>query len=61
MADETPDLDDQLCTSEYPGDDAFAGQLCENDRGHDGDHEHLAVIAGTSYTRRLVWPAQVTR
>jgi hypothetical protein len=53
--------DDRLCTSEYPGDDQFAGQLCEGDHGHDGDHEHLAVIEGTRYTRRLVWPAEVTR
>lgn len=59
--DPQPDLDDQLCTSEYPGDDSFAGQLCENDQGHDGDHEHLAVIAGTRFTRRLVWPAEVSR
>jgi len=58
---ETTDLDDQLCTSEFPGDSSFAGQLCERERGHDGDHEHHAVIAGTQFTRRLVWPAQVTR
>lgn len=56
------DLDDQLCISEFPGDDSFAGQLCERERGHDGDHEHLAVIAGTRFTRRLTWPAKaVTR
>jgi hypothetical protein len=60
MTDQT-DLDEQLCTSEYPGDDSFVGQLCEREPGHDGDHEHLAAIAGTRYTRRLVWPAEVTR
>lgn len=53
--------DDRLCTSEFPGDDSFAGQLCERERGHDGDHEHLAVVAGTRYTRRLVWAAEVAR
>lgn len=57
----TTDLDDQLCTSEFPGDDLFVGQLCERGRGHAGDHEHVAVIAGTRYTRRLVWAAEVTR
>ena len=51
------DLEDHLCDSEFPGDDSFAGQLCERESGHDGSHEHLAVIAGTRFTRRLVWPA----
>jgi hypothetical protein len=55
------DVDDQLCVSEFPGDDTFVGQLCERERGHNGDHEHLATIAGTRHTRRLVWAAEVTR
>lgn len=50
------DLDEQLCTSEFPGDDLSVGQLCERERGHDGPHEHLAAIEGTRYTRRLTWP-----
>ena len=61
MTTDPADLDDRLCTSEYPGDDTFAGQLCERDRNHDGDHEHLATIAGTRHTRRLAWPAEVSR
>lgn len=60
MTDQT-DLEDQLCDSEFPGDDTHAGQLCERERGHTGAHEHVAVIAGTHYTRRLVWPAEVSR
>src|SRR5690606_11693993 len=44
------------CPAEYPGDDhGFIGQLCERERGHDVEHEHLAVIEGTRYTRRLTW------
>lgn len=54
---DTTDFDDGLCTSEYPGDDMFAGQLCELERGDHDQHEHLAVIPGTRYTRRLVWTA----
>lgn len=61
MIDNPQTPDDRLCPSEFPGDDSFVGQLCERERGHDGAHEHLAVIPGTSYTRRLVWPAEVTR
>lgn len=49
--------DDGLCTAEYPGDINFAGQLCESPRGHDGDHEHLAVLPGGGYTCCLTWPA----
>jgi len=51
----TTPADDRLCDSEFPGDDQFVGQPCERERGHDGAHEHLAVIAGTRYTRRLAW------
>ncbi|QLJ01492.1 hypothetical protein HZZ00_10970 [Streptomyces sp. NEAU-sy36] len=47
--------DNQLCTAEFPGDDTFAGQLCELPEGHDGNHKHLASIAGTRHTRRLTW------
>lgn len=61
MNDDPQTTDELLCPSEFPGDDSFAGQLCERERGHDGSHEHLAVIAGTRYTRRLVWPAEVSR
>lgn len=53
-------IDERLCDSEFPGDDMFVGQLCEREHGHDGDHEHLAMIAGTRHTRRLVWPAVAT-
>ncbi|MFE7906453.1 hypothetical protein [Streptomyces albogriseolus] len=46
----------RYCPAEYPGDDhGFVGQLCERELGHDGKHEHLAVIAGTRYTHRLTW------
>jgi hypothetical protein len=48
--------DDQLCVSEFPGDDTFVGQLCDRLRGHDGDHRCNAQIEGTSYSRQLVWP-----
>ncbi|WP_416520076.1 hypothetical protein [Streptomyces achromogenes] len=51
----TPCQPDELCTSEFPGDDSFAGQLCEREHGHDGDHEHLATIPGTHHRRRLTW------
>lgn len=51
------DLEDRLCTAEFPGDDMFVGQLCERERNHTGAHEHLADIAGTRFTRRLTWPA----
>ena len=45
----------RYCPAEFHGDDMFVGQLCERERGHDGEHEHLAVIEGTCYTRRLTW------
>ena len=60
MPDKHPSIDEGLCASEFPGDDTFVGQLCEREHGHDGDHEHLAVIAGTRHVRRLVWPARDT-
>lgn len=47
--------EDPLCTSEFPGDDTFAGQLCQRQRGHDGKHEYLAAIAGTPFTCHLIW------
>jgi hypothetical protein len=50
-------FDDRLCISEFPGDDLFVGQLCELERGHNGDHQHLARIEGTRFVRRLTWPA----
>ena len=53
-----PDFDDHLCSAEFPGNELFVGQLCERERGHDGEHEHLAVIEGTRYSCRLSWPAR---
>ncbi|MFD8839812.1 hypothetical protein [Streptomyces griseofuscus] len=47
--------DEQLCDSEFPGDDTHAGQLCELERGHTGQHEHLAVLVGSRHARRLTW------
>lgn len=49
--------EDQLCTSEFPGDDTFVGQLCEREHGHGGDHQATAEISGTRHRRQLTWPA----
>jgi hypothetical protein len=51
-----PDEDD-LCTSEFPGDDLHAGQLCDQFAGHDGDHAAVAELSGTGYERHLTWAA----
>lgn len=49
--------DDRLCPALFPGDEFHAGQLCERERGHGGDHWCMAPIAGTRHRRQLAWPA----
>lgn len=49
------DDSDQLCTSEFPGDDTFVGQLCQRERGHNGEHRATAEITGTRHRRQLTW------
>lgn len=48
--------DDDLCTSEFPGDEHHAGQLCNLLARHDGSHSCLAEV-GPTWRRHLTWPA----
>ena len=49
--------DEDLCDSEFPGDDMHAGQLCDRQRGHDGEHRCKAKVAGTGHWRQMTWTA----
>jgi hypothetical protein len=46
---------EELCDSEYPGDEFHAGQLCERQAGHTGPHYCATSFPGTPYTRTLSW------
>ncbi|WP_049566812.1 hypothetical protein [Streptomyces sp. SBT349] len=54
-----PELDDLLCTSEYPdpGNAGFIGHLCEDTAGHGDNHYAVTDLPGTTRTVRLTWTA----
>ncbi|TXS68893.1 hypothetical protein [Streptomyces sp. sk2.1] len=51
--------DAHLCTAEFPGDDLHAGQLCDLEVGHEGDHVAVVGLAA-AFRRRLTWTAEET-
>lgn len=46
--------DDDLCTSQFPGDELHFGQLCNLLARHDGRHSAFAEV-GPEWRRHLVW------
>jgi hypothetical protein len=46
--------DDDLCTSEYPGDSNFAGHLCNLKDKHEGNHLARGMV-GPGWRMVLVW------
>ncbi|MFD4662483.1 hypothetical protein [Streptomyces halstedii] len=52
--------DDDLCTTEFPGDEHHAGQLCDQPAGHQGEHKALAEV-GPGWRRHIAWPNTACR